>query len=316
MLIVRVVAVVLSILTMNTYADDAQVVVQQNASNQNANAVGGSIIQNKLDQKFGTFRDRVEEKLAKALDNINVSVEDKETIVATSTIETESGTIRNRVRVFPIIGWTSISSDYYDVSSQYSIGLGVEADLSNTMAMGFSYMYTKYDIRLANANPYYYNVVSPYGLNSNLTTLQYNQNLFDVFAKYNFMPVGAKFRPYVGAGTGISKGYLNYKQNSYVPQQQPSYYGATSTNEDYEITAWTGSLLAGTDINISSSISIGVDFRYYKVLSASENRPINNYGFINSGYGYSSNGFDKEVVGGTLKSEDFYSIAGAVKVSF
>jgi hypothetical protein len=50
-------------------------------------------------------------------------------------------------------------------------------------------------------------------------------------------------------------------------------------------------------------------------LSSRENQPLNNYAFINNGFNTQPI-TDKQVVGGSIAKENFYSILGTVKVSF
>jgi hypothetical protein len=125
------------------------------------------------------------------------------------------------------------------------------------------------------------------------------------------MPRDSKFRAFIGGGLGYNKGYVNYS-NRYT---QNYAFNPYQNSPDYEVNSFLGILQAGAEVNVSKSVSIGALFKYDQILSSNENQPLNNYGFINQGY----NGYqigDKQIVGGSLAKQSFYSILGTVKVAF
>ncbi|MGZ3659878.1 MAG: hypothetical protein ACXVCK_07270 [Bdellovibrionota bacterium] len=216
-----------------------------------------------------------------------------------------------KIHIAPVFGKSNISSSAYNVDSKYTAGIELEMDMDTNFSLVLGYSYSQYDIGLANANPFvgYY---QPYGYNGS-NTLGYNQNVFEADGRIYLMPREAKFRLFGGVGLGYNLGYLNYTQNGYLqnPSYNPYYNAGTS---DYEVKSWMGILSAGGSLNVSENVSIGALFKYDLVFSSSQNQPLNNYAFVNSGnFATSTN---QQVVGGSLAQDSFYSILGTVKVAF
>ncbi len=233
--------------------------------------------------------------------------------VSTAAVEKKS---ERKVKIAPIFGRTSLNSSSYNVSPRYTAGFELEFDIDKSFAMVLGYSYSQYDITMGNYGSFY-NYYQPYGFNGqNSQTLEYNQNVFSGLMRVYLMPQESKFRIFGGAGVGYNMGYLNYRQstnnNPYYYQYYSQYYG--NTGSDYEVKSWLGLLEGGALMNISDSVSLGALFRYALVFSSSENQPLNNYAFVpNFGYGQTT---DKQVVGGSLGRDNFYSILGTVKVAF
>jgi len=64
---------------------------------------------------------------------------------------------------------------------------------------------------------------------------------------------------------------------------------------------------AGLEFNVSKQVALCGIFKYANVLSSDENQRLNNYGFVNNGYGNATSP-DQSVVGGSLAEDSFYSI--------
>lgn len=214
-----------------------------------------------------------------------------------------------KIRVAPVFGKSNIGSSTYQIDSKYTAGVELEMDLEKNFSLVLGYSYSQYGIGLGSTNPFYsYNQAY-----SNYNTLNYNQNLFEVDGRVYLMPQESKFRIFGGAGIGYNLGYLNYNQNQYLQNSAYNpYYNAGA--QDYEVKAWMGILSAGALLNISDNVSIGALFKYAVTFSSSQNQPLNNYAFVNNGYGGTTS--DQAVVGGSLAQDNFYSILGTVKVAF
>lgn len=223
----------------------------------------------------------------------------------------EKKSLSGSVRLTPLGGFTSLKSDNYNIDSRYTAGIGIEVDIDSNLSAVASYTYSQYDVSLANGTSFY-NYYSPILNGGNTNKLEYNQNLFDAGLRFYLLPRESRFRAFIGTGLGYNKGYLNYKTS-----QAYGYTGYTSYGnlEDYEVTSFVGQLETGAEIQLSKLVAFGGLFKYSKILSSRENRPINNYGFVNNGYGYQAQD-DKSLVGGSISQNDFYSILGTVKVSF
>ncbi|MGZ3695643.1 MAG: hypothetical protein ACXWQO_16145 [Bdellovibrionota bacterium] len=313
----------------------------------------GATVDSSIQNKMDGVRDQFEQALVKQLDKIKITVGDDEpkaeapaqtTIVSDSIVNAHSAAPEKAgymsiesapaiaedatdgesvakkgdeesgksagIKVSPILGMTNISSSYYNISARYTAGVELEMEMDDSLAAVIGYSYSQHDISLGNANPFY-TQSSMYGYGgSNYSTLQYNQNVFSLGMRLYLMPKTSKFRAFLGGGLGYNKGYVNYN-NRYATTYQ---YNPFQNQTDYEVSSFLGILEAGAEVQVSKNISVGGLFKYDQVLSANQNQPLNNYAFINNGYGGQIS--DKAVVGGSIAKENFYSILGTVKVAF
>jgi hypothetical protein len=234
---------------------------------------------------------------------------DGETVAAADEAKPASG--KKSVILSPLFGKSSINDNLYNVNNRYSAGIELEVPLDDSFSAVLGYAYSQYDVGLASANPFmgYYSGTSL--LNNNLAQLQYNQNLITAEGRFYLMPRESKFRIFGGLGIGYNLGYLNYN-NSVLNQYA---FNPALNNPDYTVDSWTGILEAGAAVNVSQSVALGLNFKYNVILSSSQNQPLNNYAFVNNGFGYTPTS-NQAVVGGSLARDSFYSILGTVKVAF
>ena len=161
----------------------------------------------------------------------------------------------------------------------------------------------------------------------NQDTLNMNQNVFEAGVKLSLLGPDSKVRPFIGGGGAYAKSYLNYTQQYQQMFNGGSLYspyglGMGNTSSDYELSQYLGYLDAGVDIKLSKTISIGASFKYYTVLSSSENGQLAYGGFYGYGYGpyYGANSpllnQDKTMAGASLSASAFYTIAGDVSFVF
>jgi hypothetical protein len=318
------------------------------AEKKSVGATVDSSIQNKMDG----VREQFEQALVKQLDKIKITVADDEpkaeaptqtTIVTDSIVNAHSAapekagymsiesapaiaddaapanesvakkseeSTKSGFKLSPVIGMTNINSNYYNISARYTAGIELEMEMDENLAAVIGYSYSQYDISLGSSNPFYTQGAQyGYGAGS-YAALQYNQNVFSGGMRLYLMPKTSKLRVFLGGGLGYNKGYVN-TNNRYAQTYQ---YNPFQNNTDYEVSSFIGILEAGGEFQVSKNVSVGGLFKYNQVLSANENQPLNNYGFINSGYGGQIS--DKTVVGGSIAKENFYSILGTVKVAF
>jgi hypothetical protein len=225
--------------------------------------------------------------------------------------EAKPASSKYKVSVAPVFGKTMINSNLYNVDSRYTAGFEIEMGLDDSFAAVLGYSYSQYNIGMANSNPFYGYYSGSSLLNGNMGQLQYNQNVFSAGMRAYLMPKESKFRVFGGAGVGYNMGYLNYNQN--VLNQYS--FNPTYNTPDYQVKSWLGLLETGAAFNISQSVSLGAIFKYALVFSSTQNQPLNNYAFVNNGYGYTPSG-DQRIVGGSLAGDSFYSILGTVRMSF
>jgi cytochrome b involved in lipid metabolism len=165
------------------------------------------------------------------------------------------------------------------------------------------YTYSQYNVGLTSENSYY-----AYTNGQNLQTLTLNQNVFSAGVKIDLLGPDSRIRPYVSGGGAYSKGYVNY--NSQILSQINANPYLASLGTDYDVSQYLGYLGAGLDVAITRNISVGVDFKYYDVISSNQNNNLNNYAFSNS---YVTP--DKAYVGGSLANANFYTMMAGVTFS-
>jgi outer membrane protein W len=125
----------------------------------------------------------------------------------------------------------------------------------------------------------------------------------------------SKVRPYIGGGAGYSRGFLNYDKRYLDLARQT---GSPGLAKDYEISQILGVISAGLDVQVAKAVAVGLNFKYFNVLSSEEEQPINNAALYYGG-AYSPNYLQdpaKAYLGGSLARSSFYSILGNVSFSF
>lgn len=249
-----------------------------------------------------------------SLDKAPAAEEEMEGASVAEAKEEEDGELEGRVRVSPLAGFSSLSSDTYNIDSRHTVGVGVEVDIDNNLTAAVSYSYAQYDVSLGLANPYY-NFFGPNFFAGNQRTLEYNQNVFDATLRYYLMSKKSRFRAFIGGGAGYNKGYLNYDQQALNTFAADPNLVLSGELNDYEVTSFLGILETGAEIQLSKSIAVGGSFKYANILSSRENRPINNNGFVMNAFGNAYQ-TEKQRAGGSIAKDNFYSILGTVKVAF
>jgi outer membrane protein W len=189
----------------------------------------------------------------------------------------------------------------FTVSGKGAAGVGLGMGVTDSLSVEVGYTYAEYGIGLANSayiQQMYTGTSDTYDL---------KQNIFDIGLKMDLLSSDSRFRPYIGGGAAYSKGYLNYPTS--VTQMYQAYNANFSP--DFESSDFLGYLSAGFDAQVSKTVAVGLNFRYYKVFSDSENENLT-YGSFYSG------GVDpgKLMTGTQLAQSSFYSILGNVSFSF
>jgi outer membrane protein W len=210
------------------------------------------------------------------------------------TVKTEGEKAsKTGISVTPIVGLSTISNQYYDFKNNYTAGVGLGFDVSDNVQVSLSYAYADYQVGLAGQSQVYGYANNP---------LTFKNNTFDLAVKLYLTGQESKIRPFVGAGLGYSLGYVNYNQNTL------GNYGYQWQSNDYSLNQVLGGLQTGIDLKISSNVSIGFTYKYFKPISTTESdQGLYNGGFYSPsayGYGYSSAAYldpNKEQVRGTLR---------------
>lgn len=242
------------------------------------------------------------------------SEESEDDAVNSSVSEVDDGKLKGSVRFAPSIGFTSLGSDEYNIDSRQTLGVSIEADIDESLAAVVSYAYAQYDVSVESSQ--FNNLWAPGFLNNNTKELEYNQNVFDAGLRYYLLPKKSRFRAYLGGGVGYQKGFLNYDQATLNTFARDLNLVNSGELDDYEVTSFLGLAETGAELQLTKAISVGGNFKYAKVISSRENKPINNNGFVLNGFGQSQQSTDKEAAGGSIASESFYSILANIKIAF
>jgi|GEM_PF-2200861 len=219
----------------------------------------------------------------------------------------EGNADKTQLSVEPRIGFASMTSTGgYDIRPHFSTGIDLGVGISDNVTFVLGYQYSEFGIALAQQNGYSlynpnpYQPVEPYTL---------KQNLFEGGMKLHLVNAEAKLRPFLGGGGAYSKGYVNYNQQI---QANLAQQGLAIADQDYEVNQFLGYLDGGFDVRINKMVSLTADFRYYAVLSASQNSQLNN-AYLG---GYYAPGADKAALGGSLQQASFYTVTGGATFSF
>jgi outer membrane protein W len=265
---------------------------------------------------------------------------DAPTAVITTNAAPASEGDKTMFTIKPQAGIANLSSsDGYDLHPHFSVGGGLAVEASNYITFEANYTYSEYGVDIASVNPFANYYQSAGG--SGLQTLVLKQNVFDAGLKFHLLGQDSRVRPFIGGGGGYSKSYMNYNQNVLNLENQEGYQ---AFGKDYESSSYMGYLSTGLDIKVTHNISVGLTFKYYAVLSSSEDS-LNNTAFLpggqpyggayGNGYGYGGgyggygqpygavgqNGYnatdyEKQVVGGSLALSSFYTLMAGVNFTF
>jgi outer membrane protein W len=195
----------------------------------------------------------------------------------------------------------------FTVSGKGAAGIGLGMGVTDNLSVEVGYTYAEYGIGLANS-AYIQQMFT-----GTSDTYDLKQNVFDIGMKLDLVSSDSRFRPFIGGGAAYSKGYLNYPTSVTQLYQQYS----PNFSPDFESSDFLGYLSAGFDAQVSKTIAVGLNLRYYKVFSDSENENLNYGSFYGSGY-YGGGQVDqgKLLTGTQLAQSSFYSILGTVTFSF
>lgn len=226
------------------------------------------------------------------------------------------------------------SNSAYEVTPQFSTGIGVGFGVTDNLTVEGGYTYNRYGVTAASTNPYVtyvQNVKAYQGYDLTFNTVREIQHVGDAGLRVYFLGPNSKFRPYISGGGGYSKNFVNYDEAILAALREQ---GLQNMGRDAASSSFLSYLSTGADLKLSKSISLSVLFKYYNVLSARDDRTINDAalaGYYNQnlynpyggyyGYGgynaaYVQPDSDKKIVGGSLARQNFYSMMAGVTFTF
>lgn len=248
--------------------------------------------------------------------NVNVNgapIASASTAVVSTEGKEKSEENNGRVSINPRGGISGIANSIYNIQSKYSLGVGLSVDVSDYIAVVGGYTYSSYGLNAGSS------VITPYGFATMpMQQLQLNDNVFDIGARGFLMDQHSKVRPFVGAGLGYRRGYVNYDDRTLSFLRQINRYAA----QDVQISGFTGYVETGLELRLSKSISLNASFRYYNLLSSYQSAPLNEYAFLNpngyyngmGGYGYSNDA--RSQASNALARNNFYQIMAGLSIGF
>jgi len=232
------------------------------------------------------------------------------------------------ISVSPTAGMSNMvgQSGYFNIYPHFSGGIMASLGASDYFSFQVGYTYSQYGVAMASSNPWAVQQQQQAAAlgQANFQTLNMNQNVFDAGVKVHLLGPDSRIRPFIGAGGAYAMSYINFT-SSILSQMNATF--RQNISPDYNVNNFLGYASGGMDFKISKNISVGAEFRYYLVLSATESNQLQNYyGVMYGGYnpyaygaygsGVNSLNQDTQVAGGTLANNNFYSVLGHVTFTF
>ena len=216
------------------------------------------------------------------------------------------------VSIEPRFGISNFADDVsgYDLSSKYAFGLGLNLGTSENFSLDLGYSRAKHELELLQGNASYGSVQDYYGYYGNgFRKITLNQNVFDLGIKGYLLNSSSTLRPFLGGGIAYGSTTVDSEQDRY----SYGYFG-----EDYGVDQFLGHLSAGLDFELGAGFRSGLLFKYYHVLSSSEDQSIDNRLFAPRGGRYQARGSgnEKRYVGASLKDSGFYTLMLGVNFTF
>ena len=223
---------------------------------------------------------------------------------------------KTMVTIFPRFGVANMRGETgFDIQSRFSTGLGASVGVSDNLAFEVNYNFAEYGIGVTTGSSpgaYYAQLQS-----NTPEAYVLKQNTIDAGLRLYLLGNDSKLRPYVGAGGGWSKSFMNFDQRILNLLRQ--YPGGQFQLTDYDSSAFLGYLTAGLDVKLGKNMFVGAMFKYYKTVSVRDSQSINptfaNYQYYAPG-GYGSLDQEKYGLGGSLARNNFYTISAELGFTF
>lgn len=178
------------------------------------------------------------------------------------------------IKAMPYVGFTSFQSENENLEARISAGIRVESDITSRLSVGIGFNYTDMTTVDNNCIGLYCQstgYVNNFGQNREI---EYQNLNFDITGKF-FITKNNRFRPYVGLGLGYNRTTMNYANNNNFVDP---FLGHNFGNEEIISSSINGQILAGSEITITKSIGMNLEFGYKKGLGSSfntdNNRPL------------------------------------------
>lgn len=171
------------------------------------------------------------------------------------------------IKLMPFAGVTNYSGDAERLETEFVGGLNLESNLDQRFSMGIGLNYSQFNTQdFANGSfnqptfgygTGYYGAYGAQGREINFSNIGFN-----VYGKL-FITRGERFRPYIGAGLGYNRMSLEYTDNN------PFSFGGNNFGQEEITTGYmTASMKAGSDIMITRSVGLNLEFQYSRGFGA------------------------------------------------
>lgn len=154
------------------------------------------------------------------------------------------------IKLLPYAGVTNFQGEAEKLETEFAGGVRIESNVTERFSMGVGVNMSRFGTR-----DFY---LREFGAPTR--EIQYDSMGVELYGKF-FLTRGERFRPYIGAGIGYSRMNLEYKDAGFTQ------FGF-GQKEDLSTSFATGSLSAGTEILITRSIGLNVEFQYARGFGA------------------------------------------------
>jgi hypothetical protein len=169
------------------------------------------------------------------------------------------------IKLLPYAGVTNFQGEAEKLETEFAGGIRLESNVNDRFSMGVGINFGQFSTQdFANV---YGNQAYGFGYNNmygNAREINYSNIGVDLYGKF-FITRGERFRPYIGVGLGYNRMSLEYADNSEFAQ-----FGNNFGNEKHTSSYATGTLTAGTEVLITRSVGLNVEFQYSRGFGGSE----------------------------------------------
>lgn len=249
------------------------------------------MVQTKIEDMRVDSETKLTKKLSKAFSGGLAAdqVVTKTSAVQKSEAKVEAPKKRKKSKVIPMGGLKNYQGEYIDLSSDVSLGLAIETDVSPRFSLGLevgysnmtmldvgnSYLGNNYNQNQSFYNVYGYNYNNYYANNNNYgqnyygaygqqgREMSYSALGFNLTGKFFFI-AESMIRPYIGVAAGVNRAKVKYKENNSY-QYESTQFG----NESYSSNNFVGHVMMGAEVNFTETIGANLSVRYSKALTTS-----------------------------------------------
>jgi opacity protein-like surface antigen len=164
------------------------------------------------------------------------------------------------IKLLPYAGGTSYNSEAEQLDAELAMGLRIESNINSRFSLGIGLNFTQLKTEdFANPGfnygPWYY---QQFGLRGR--EMQYREMGLDLYGKF-FITQGERFRPYLGAGLGLSRANLRYTSNENFNHGG---FGNMYSfgDENFRTSFLSGRIMGGSEIMVTRNFGFNIEASY------------------------------------------------------